>query len=418
MSVLIVQLWSMGMKQWKQLGLILLVMLLFTAYVVSCSGGESGDESSKEQTTSMEGGQSSESGGEETTTTPQEKAPPSDAGPAPEKPGATDNPTPTETGPEGGPPKEVPPPEPPPPWSKDEPAAPKPYSGGKCPTLKAGTNTFQSGGKDRSFDLYLPTITAGAPLLFMWHGLGDNPKRFAQSFGASQISANYRVIVVVPKGASGPTIPADVPAGIVNLLKTQAQAFFETWSFFEDHTADLQLFDDVLACASQQFKVNSKKVYTAGFSAGALWSTYLTMHRSEYLAAALLLSGGNMDKILDLATIPFIGSKSKVRVIDTRYVKPSHPVPVMLTAGGAQDVVSMANFVKFEFQKATDLFRQNLLKDKHFVIQCNHNQGHTVPQDLFPPAIDFLFKHEFTKKSSPLATGLPSSFPSYCSIKK
>lgn len=330
---------------------------------------------------------------------------------------ATPEPTNSEQSNQESVPTESEPIKPLPPWENDDPAPPKTYSSGTCPTLKPGTNMFQSGGNARSFELFLPTLPAGAPLLFMWHGLGDNPQNFAQSFGAGTLSNTRSVIIVVPKGISGPTIPSDVAPGIVSLLKSQAQPFFETWSFFDDPSADLALFDDVVSCLHQQYKINLKKVYTSGFSAGALWSTYLTLYRSEYLAASLILSGGVMQKILDLATIPFLGSKSKVTVVKIPYVTPSHKVPVMMTAGGPNDVVSMASFVSFNFQEATDALRKGLVQDKHFTIQCNHTAGHTFPSEIYLPAIAFLFNHEFSRKPSPFAADpLPSDFPDRKSV--
>ena len=34
------------------------------------------------------------------------------------------------------------------------------------------------------------------------------------------------------------------------------------------------------------------RIYTTGFSAGGLWSTWLVMHRSHRIAAAAVFSGG------------------------------------------------------------------------------------------------------------------------------
>ncbi|TNE46561.1 MAG: hypothetical protein EP343_23455 [Deltaproteobacteria bacterium] len=409
------------MKRWIRFGVVALLMLGMVVAAVACGSDpildneQVTDGASSTEKSTAEGTSGAETTGEETTNPPQEPADGPEAGPEPSQPDNTTGPE-QQVGPEGAGP-EATPTEPLPPWNKDEPAAPKAYSGGTCPTLKPGTNTMQSGGKSRSFDLYLPTLPGGAPVIFMWHGLGDNPQNFARSFGASQLSSSRTVIIVVPKGISGPEIPNDVSPQIVSLLKANAQAFFETWSFFGDPTADLTLFDDVLACLNDQYKINRKKVYTSGFSAGALWSTYLTMHRSEYLAASLILSGGTMQKVLDLSTIPFVGSKSKVKVIDIPYTTPSHKVPVMLTAGGSNDVVSMASFVSFDFQVATDAFSKSMVQDSHFVIQCDHTAGHTFPQEIYTPAIDFLFKHEFTNKGSPMAADpLPAGFPSYCRI--
>jgi hypothetical protein len=52
----------------------------------------------------------------------------------------------------------------------------------------------------------------------------------------------------------------------------------------------------------------------------------------------------------------------------------------------------------------------------HDVILCPHTYGHQPPRDASPAAyaIDFFKAHPRGTTTSPFATGLPASFPAYC----
>jgi hypothetical protein len=83
------------------------------------------------------------------------------------------------------------------------PADPVGYSGGACPTLEAGTNVITSNGQSRTVEISLPADPTNAPVLFLFHGLGDNPKNMMSYFGAQAASANEGAIVVAPKSCCG-----------------------------------------------------------------------------------------------------------------------------------------------------------------------------------------------------------------------
>lgn len=392
----------------------LLLCVLVSVSLVSWVACQPGTTPGTEKT--GENGGKSEGSAEVTPTdgAPQEQPAPdvrSQPEPSPEpSPEPTQEPTQEPGVPDATPTPEGPPPEP---WTSDEPPAPKSYSGETCPTFAAGTVNIKSVGFDRKVEVFLPTTTKGAGLLFLWHGLGDNPANFAKAVSAATL-AERGYIVVVPAGVSGPQFPPNVPANVISTMKQFATAMFETWSFFGDPKADLGLFDDVLSCLDQQFDIDNKQVYTSGFSAGALWSTYLTMHRSEYLAASVLFSGGVIDQDLDLSTVPLLNLTGTMKVMAIPYRTPRRKVPVMMTAGGSTDMVSMGGFIKFEFQPATDELGKGLTKDGHFVIQCNHTEGHKVLTPDFNAGLAFIKEHTYGNQPSPFKGQVPSSFPTYC----
>jgi len=252
------------------------------------------------------------------------------------------------------------------------PPAPPSPSAGACPELSAGTNTIMSNGIERRFELFLPQTVDAPSLLFMWHGAGDNPGNFSRAFGAASIATNYDTIVVVPYATGH---------------------FAFEWGFGpgDDASSDQALFDDALSCIVDQYDVDTTRVYTTGFSAGALWSTSLLVHRSEYFAAVLLLSGGT-------GTI-------------VRYATPARRVPVLATHGGPTDQVLIV-----KFDEITETMADQLTDDGHTVVVCAHGLGHRVPQDTGIWGVSFLFEHAYS--DAPLDEGSLRSarYPDYCEL--
>ncbi len=252
-----------------------------------------------------------------------------------------------------------------------QPAAPRTYSGGECPTLEAGTNSITSRGESRTFDLYLPDEPEGAGLTFAWHGAGDSAANFGRAISAQAIADNYDTVVIVPNALSpNETFAWQIVAGA-------------------DNEIDLVFFDDMLSCAVEQYGLNTAYVYTTGFSAGALWSTYLVMNRAPHLAAAVIFSGG-----VSNFTFP--------------YTTPANEVPVILTHGGPSDQVVV------QFSDATEEFGTRMANDGSIVFVCNHNRGHTIPQEAVTFAFPFMYETRFGVVPEEYQGDAPPSWPSWC----
>ena len=264
------------------------------------------------------------------------------------------------------------------------PAAPVAFAG-ECPDLTAGGLVkITSGGFARTVYVSLPPDwSAPSALLFAWHGLGDNGNNFSKAFGTASLAKNNGAVVITPDNCC------------VKGLKCCSQV--SGWSFLDaTGGADAQLFDDLLSCATQQMNIDTSRVYSTGFSAGGLWTTWLILNRSEYLAAAAPFSGGIDGTIVS-------------------YLTPKHRLPVLGSFGGVDDQISMGININFH-DMMLELFK-DLRADKHFVVACDHGGGHTVPMEGPSYAAEFLFKHTFNDGTSPYAaSGLSKKFPDYCSI--
>ncbi len=260
-----------------------------------------------------------------------------------------------------------------------EPPAPPAYTE-TCADFATGTLKIQAGGFNRSVKLYLPSDPQGAGLLMLWHGLGDTAGNFANMMQAASVAETYHVVVAVPLscGESG-------QSGCASLATE--------WSYtVKQEERDGPLFDALIACADQKAGLDRRRVYTAGFSAGALWSTWLTMHRSEYLAASAIFSGG-INTIVPWST-------------------PSRQVPVVDSSGGVND--KFMNGV-VDFQKSIADLNGKLRETGDFVVHCQHQQGHTITVPIVKFALAFLNDHQWGGPL-PYAAGLPDTTPSNCEI--
>jgi len=239
-----------------------------------------------------------------------------------------------------------------------------------CPTLATGMVTI----KGLQVQLWVGERRSDVkgPVLFYWHGTGSVSAE-AVAFLQTQITE------------------VESEGGIVASFTTSLQTGEQTGPFVW-YADDLLVADEILACAVEQLNIDTRRIYSAGCSAGGLQTTGMVYRRSSYLAAAMPNSGG---------------------VINPPPLQDPEHVPAVITTHGApgQDVV----VIDFSTTSA------NLVKDiaakGGFAVNCNHGGGHCgATQQVVTAQWQFLKDHPFGTKPSPYANGLPSDFPAYCSI--
>jgi len=241
------------------------------------------------------------------------------------------------------------------------------YSGGDCPDLSEGVHTIDSQGLDREVSIWLPSQPKRAPVVFAWHYLGGNPEDFVTWFQIDDWAADHDVVVIAPRSRSLPGVEWDTYSG--------------------PGTADLQLFDDLLTCAWEQWEVDLQRVYSTGFSAGALWTANLTQRKSRWLAAAAPLSGG---------------------AVDNQW-SPRDAIPMLVTWGGPTDVYGV-----FSFEEASYDLLDQLDQGGHFAVQCVHDAGHSIPPVGVDYVWDFFAAHPKDVSPDPWQDGLPNTMPAMC----
>jgi hypothetical protein len=263
-----------------------------------------------------------------------------------------------------------------------------PAATGTCPTLTGlnGTAVTVSGTQ-----VSIWSGTKGstpAPIVFYWHGTGSNAAE-ATMFMQPQITE------ITQEG------------GLVASFSTSTSQGQDTGDAVW-YTGDFVMADQILACAVQQLNINTREIYTAGCSAGGLQAGAMMFSRSDYLAAAMPNSGGE--------------------TFANAYMQENAHVPSVMTAhGGSADMV----VISFATASATldmDIASRAASSKPPggYAIDCNHGGGHCGI--FFAPAVDyaayisaqwqFCKDHPYGVSQDPYASGLPSSFPSYCTVVK
>lgn len=208
-----------------------------------------------------------------------------------------------------------------------------------------GDNTF--GPEERYVQVVLPAEPRGAPVVFVWHYLHGSPAEMLAWMGVEKLTdAGY--IVVAPASLGLPS---------------------SEWTLTgrPESNPDVALFDALLDQLTDQYAIDPERVYATGFSAGGLFTSYLTMHRADVLAATAPFSGG---------------------VTSSTYATPAAAIPVMLTWGGDRD-----SYGGFSFAEASETFVEFLLADGHEVVTCLHSQGHWLPADAEEHVLAFVDDH-------------------------
>ncbi|MCK6549619.1 hypothetical protein L6R52_27535 [Myxococcota bacterium] len=282
------------------------------------------------------------------------------------------------------------------------------YSGGTCPTLigaptsaDAVNDGFVSAGDQRSFRLLVPSTYDASrawPVVFAWHWLNASSSSFVNEAELETAVEEMGMIAVLPD----------------RLLRPNGnKMYLFDWPFVETNNAEKELvfFDDLLACVSEQYNVDPRRVYGIGVSAGALWLTYLmSTDRIDYLAAAESLSGG-LGAVGGVWSIPFTPR--------------NHLFPAVVLWGGPDDWLGASQALGIDFEAASIRLRDALRANGQFVVACTHDRGHTVPPITAPAGSGtrfwslwrFMLDHPYGTRPSPYeAAGLPTGFPDWCAI--
>lgn len=247
----------------------------------------------------------------------------------------------------------------------------------KCPTMTDGDGEIESAGLKRTFRVFTPEgldKTKPAPLVFLWHGIGDSIDVILQQSGFDKQVQTGQFILVVPQGQSTDKVPTQ-------------------WSYVSSsESPDSYLFDDLLTCAGKAYSIDAKRVYSVGFSGGAMWTSWLSSFRSDKFAAVAIFSGGLIDGV--------------------KYSNPQRKFPTIVVQGGAEDKAFGVDLGALAKQ-LVGVFVSN----GQYTVSCEHALGHKFPQEM-SAAVRKLFNDvTFDGPAAPYAQ-LPVEFPAWCTIAK
>jgi predicted esterase len=240
---------------------------------------------------------------------------------------------------------------------------------GDCPAFRDSNITFmglpgieiQAGAKAAG-----PT----APMVFYWHGTGGFSGEYSLQAGAIHAGAMAEGGVLISfQGTTG----GDLNSG--------------TFIF---GAGDLNIADQLVACAVRDHNIDPRRIFATGCSAGGLFSTAQVTLRSSYMAAAAPNSGG----------YPVLAP-----AFENGYT------PALMTVHGAPGL----DVVVIDFSQSSALADDIFKGRGGFVINCNHGGGHCGGGSLAGDMWTFFKAHPYGVDPHPWSS-LPAGFNSSCKI--
>jgi hypothetical protein len=257
-------------------------------------------------------------------------------------------------------------------------AAPSiPAPTGTCPALVAGDVTFAPAGiPPRKVKLAFDAAKASdkGELVLYWHATGSSPAEAMYALGATHGEITGRGGIIA-------TPYSDDAAGQFEWYVVNGNAKLD----------DFVLADEIVGCLVAAQRIDPKHVHSMGMSAGALQTTALSFYRSRYIASVATYSGGMPSGF------------------DPAMENPANKFAALIFAGGASD-----NVFGLDFKAASIAYQARLAANGHFARICDHGNGHKIPLDAAPSVAAFFTANPFGAWPSPFASGLPASFPAYC----
>lgn len=232
-----------------------------------------------------------------------------------------------------------------------------------CNPIKNGTVSLKVGGETRFYSVQMPANTSQVAVLFLWHGYLQIPTTFANE-----------IVYDVPLGKWVPFDPNAFPMPLI-IVTPYDTKMIPPWGLDWDIAAggkDFAFFEAMLACLHQQFNVDDTRIYSFGFSAGAVFTNLLSAAYPHVFAATISESGAWFN---DMA------QWSDVSVPIVQWKWPAFNVAdggnVLLTHGGPNDFATVIS-LESAAQKAIPFLHNN----GRTVMECNHTFGHTLDPDL------------------------------------
>jgi predicted esterase len=255
-----------------------------------------------------------------------------------------------------------------------------PASTGTCPDLAtSGTLTFAPTGLgiERTAQIWVSeaAATMDGPLVFFWHGNGGSPTEATYALGQDTVDAILAEggIVVAPIHDPGAgTFPWYLTGGA------------------EEH--DLVLADEIVACASETIGIDTHRIHSIGFSAGALHTSQMSFRRASYVASVVTFSGGLLS-----------ARRPPTDAADARFA-------AMIVHGGMDDLVVI------NFKTASESYLRVIQQSGHFGFICDHGMRHTVPGAARASAWQFLRDHPYGAQPATYANGIPDGFYEPCAL--
>lgn len=269
-----------------------------------------------------------------------------------------------------------------------------------CPggQILPGLNTLPIAGATRTFYADFPAnVDQPLGVMFSWHGFVEDTEAFraARNFDPDQ-DLSAPVIVVTPDDAG--LLP---PAGL-------------DWDFRDDPgNPDVALFEGILGCLAEQYPIDATRIYSFGFSAGAVMTNLLHTRHPALLSAIVTVSGAWFNDPQQVAMVNLVNF-FVANVWNWRGLDPDDGGVVLLTHGGPNDVTVLD---VMNLEAAAQAAVPFLNGAGRIVVDCAHDSGHTVHPEVTGEVISRFFAAHRAGHPSPYASGGFGGFPASCILR-
>ena len=170
----------------------------------------------------------------------------------------------------------------------------------------------------RTYYVWIPKSYNGTipyPVHYSWHGLGDSCENYGPAVGFQQLSETYNFLYIYPCATNG-LIGTAWNAGTCCLQPTTVD--------------DVGFARAILDQMKTDFNVDGDKIWSSGFSNGAMMSEILACNASDIFTAVASVSG-----IVELEP----GNAAGLELCNTNFANQGKNVDVLQIHGDADSVV-------------------------------------------------------------------------------
>ncbi len=261
-----------------------------------------------------------------------------------------------------------------------------------CSPIVGGMSTVVVNGTPRVFNVQMPANTSRMALLFLWHGWLQMPSTFANEIVYDAHSGRW--VAFDPNAFPMPLMivtPWDTklipPAGL-------------DWDIVSG-TVDFPFFEAMLQCIQEQFDIDENRLYSMGFSAGAVFTNLLAAKYPHLFAATISESGAWFNDQTQWSDVA-------IPIIQWQWpgFNPADRGNVLLTQGGPNDFATVISLHNTNLKALPFLHHHG-----RTVVECTHTFGHSLDPDLTQRMYyDYMWAHH---RGGPPLAGLPPGFPTH-----
>lgn len=259
-----------------------------------------------------------------------------------------------------------------------------------CGPIGEGLATVTVNGTTRTFGVQLPANTSQVALLFLWHGWMQAPWEFSST-----------VVYDPPSGQWRAFDPNAFPMPLMVVTPWDTK-MIPPWGLdwdIVDGDVDFAFFEAMLQCIKEQFNVDQSRIYSFGFSAGAVFTNMLSAKYPNLFAATISESGAWFNDSAQWSDV-------LVPIIQWKWpdFDPADRGNVLLTHGGPNDFATIISL-----ESANEKALPFLYQKGRTVLECEHGFGHTLDPDLTQGMYyQYMWAHQL---GGPPINGTPPGFP-------